>query len=71
MATRKKANRKPPLTENVTGVYRLPLTVKEAIELEAKADGVSPALIVRQALARELVRRGFKLAENTAAACGV
>ena len=71
MADKKKSNRKPPLTENTTGVYRLPVTVKDAIEAEALTDGVTPAAIVRQSVARELKRRGYDLEENTRKACGV
>jgi hypothetical protein len=59
------------VTENVTGVYRLPVTIKTAVEAEAEADGTTPAMVVRQALAHELERRGYDLAPETRAACGV
>lgn len=58
-------------TENTTGVYRLPVSVKLAIEAEAKTDGTTPAAIVRRALAGELARRGYKLAPETRLACHV
>lgn len=64
-------------TENVTGVYRLPGTVKSAIEAEALSDAArglstdTPAAIVRVALARELARRGYKLTDATRRACHV
>lgn len=59
------------LTENTTGVYRLPKTVKAAIEAEAESTGESPAAIVRQALARELERREYELAPETKRACHI
>lgn len=58
-------------TENTTGVYRMPVTIKQAIEAEAKADGTTPAAIVRVALARELEARGYKLTAVTKLACHV
>ncbi len=63
------------LTENVTGVYRLPTTIKEAIEREANADAAAgktsstPAGFVRLCVARELKRRGYELEPETLIAC--
>ncbi len=63
------------LTENVTGVYRLPATIKEAIEREASADcaagkaSSTPAGFVRLCVARELKRRGYELEPETLIAC--
>ncbi len=59
------------LVESATGVYRIPATVKAAVEAEATAAGVSPAAVVREALARDLKRRGYELAPETAQACGL
>ena len=59
-------------TENTTGVYRLPVTIKEAIETEAAAGSTkatTPAGFVRLCVAKELKRLGYKLAPETELAC--
>ncbi len=80
MATRKRtketsAHPARGLTENTTGVYRLPVVIKEAIELEANADAGAgkasntPAGFVRLCVARELKRRGHELDPEVLIAC--
>ncbi len=76
MATKKTTKSTKPATArgatpNSTGVYRLPTTVKLAVEAEALTDGATPAAIVRVAIARELERRGYKLEAATRLACGI
>jgi hypothetical protein len=73
--------RPDPMKKKVTGnhitektetlVTRVPKTVKRALEQEAEAGGVQVADIVREALARDLKRRGFELVPETREACGL
>ena len=70
--TKKKAPKNNHITSATeTLVTRIPTTVKRAVEAEAKAEGVSPADVVRGALARDLKRRGYQLAPETREASGL
>ncbi len=69
MADPKKNNHITGSTETL--VARIPTVIKRAVEREAEEAGTSPAAVVREALARDLKRRGWKLTPETLAASGI
>jgi hypothetical protein len=68
----KKAPTGNHVTKNtITLVARIPKAVKAAYEQDAAKLGVPVAELVKGALARDMVRRGWKLEEATKAASGL
>lgn len=54
-----------------TLVARVPHVIKDTYENHAASTGVPVADLVREALARHIVRLGFKLSKEEREACGL
>lgn len=60
------------VTKNtITLVARIPKAVKAAYERDAAEAGVPVAELVKEALARDMIRRGWELSPETEAASGL